>query len=128
MNVAVLTFVGSIAIPLIVFTFLRKYVDRNNSVWTIIGGGVIALIGIYIYIYSVEEKKYFYLSLIIPLYAALLYKILSYLFLKKFGRLPIDTFFDYNGTIWDRLFNIIYGILITVFPIYILYFISKLYN
>ncbi len=111
--------------PLFVFVFLRKYLDKNN-LWFIIGGVVIALIGcICTYISDVDHKKILYVNMLTPLYAMSLYKGLTYLFIKQFGRMPIDTFFEYEGSIWDRLFNIIFFILMILVPMFtIIYFIE----
>ncbi|WP_062061521.1 hypothetical protein [Aquimarina longa] len=123
MDLDTFIYLSAILIPLSAFVFLRKYIDKNN-LWFITGGGIVTIVGyLSIYISTIEDKKVLYINMIVPLYAALLYKGISYLFFKQFNRLPIDTFFEHEGNIWDRLFNIIYTFLITVVPLLLLLFI-----
>jgi hypothetical protein len=64
--------------------------------------------------------------MLVPLYATLLYKGLSRLFIQRFGRMPVDTFFAHEGTIWDRLFNIGYAFLITVVPMFTIIYLGEI--
>ncbi|WP_062061518.1 hypothetical protein [Aquimarina longa] len=117
MDLTSIIFISGILIPLSVFFFYRKQLE-NNAQWFIIGGGIIALIGISIYMTSIEieEERILYLSLLTPLYATLLYKGMIYLFVKLFDRMPVDTTFEFHVNIRDVLFNLLYFIMITIVP------------
>ncbi|WP_062060026.1 hypothetical protein [Aquimarina longa] len=93
MDLTSIIFISGILIPLSVFFFYRKQLE-NNAQWFIIGGD-----SNYnrIYISTIEDKKTLYLNMLIPLYAVLLYKGMVYVFVKLFGRMPVDTSFEYRS-------------------------------
>ncbi|WP_103867031.1 hypothetical protein [Aquimarina sp. I32.4] len=116
-------FISSIVIPGLIFEFFRNYLDKNKSWWFILGGSsIITLMGyIYVYTSNIDHKNTLYVSLIVPLYATLLYKGMTLLFVKWFGRMPEDTFLEFRVKFSDAMFNILYGILITVVPLSVTY-------
>ncbi|WP_234859256.1 hypothetical protein [Aquimarina aquimarini] len=126
MDLLLLVFAAGISLPTFIFGFCFKELIKYNLAF-IIGGGVIGLFGICLYITSNEENKIMYLSLLTTLYAAILYRIMWNLFVKWFGREPEDTIFKYHVKFPDAMFGILYGILITVIPLYLFWFIWELY-
>jgi hypothetical protein len=125
MNHGAIIYISSIGIPLLSFFFLRKYMDKEKSWRYIMGASVAitALIYIYICIIDKEKKSILYLNMLIPVYAPFLYKGMRKLFIKRFGREPVDTSFEYHVTFPDVMFNLLYALLITVVPIFIVLYI-----
>ncbi|WP_103867489.1 hypothetical protein [Aquimarina sp. I32.4] len=116
---------ASLLITVFISEFLRKYLNKKEGFWIIIGFNLIfALIGIYIY--SVEERKILYLNMLLPLYASLVYKGMAYLFIRWFDRLPEDTTLEFHVKFSDAMFNILYGILAIVVPMALLFWIGEM--
>ncbi|WP_108868681.1 hypothetical protein [Aquimarina aquimarini] len=120
----ILIFVGSFLIAYFTFDFFRIYLDKKKGFRVIISFNfILALIGILLYLYSTEDKKIFYIAMLVPLYASLVYKGMVSLFIKNFGRLPEDTAFKFYVKFPDTMFNVLYGILAIVLPLALLFWL-----
>lgn len=118
-------FMFSFCFPAGLFIFKRKFFIEKKLIMFITF--IIAITGIIASFFVATTKdKGIYLTLINPFYAFSSYKILRLLFILFFKREPQNTAFNFKqGLFWDRVFNIIYISLITIFPLFLLSLISQ---
>lgn len=94
-------------IPLILFLFLRRYLnDKKSFKFILIITILIGIVGLTLTALKVHNDGIFIL-LIAPIFSVLLYRVMYNFFVKKLDREPQDTFMDFSdGNYADRLFNI----------------------
>jgi hypothetical protein len=119
MQIEVLVFTLSLLSPLSIFLFGRQLLDKKTS-WTtlIIISTTLAILGILLTVLDIG-KNHMYAALVVPLYSISIYRPLYLYFVHRKNRQPIDTAMDWRpNLLHDRLFNIVYLILVTSVPIF----------
>ncbi|WP_219051223.1 hypothetical protein [Halomarinibacterium sedimenti] len=109
MDIVGILFLSSFLLPLVLLLFAREFITQQKyfvlitSILTII-----AVLGIVFAILDYNRNN-FALCLINPILAYLIFRVCLKIFIKRFGRVPVDTAMDWrSGLFWDRLFNIVY--------------------
>lgn len=118
MNIGFILLASAFFSPLVIFLFFRELLDNKKSWKTIVlVTAIVAVIGLILTFEHIGSKKMnFSVCLIFPLISIGIYRPIYNLFAKKLNRPPSDTTHNWErGLFWDRLFNIAYFFLITIF-------------